>query len=571
MLNRRLLLILFLAFLTFANSCDRKKKVDQQVQLEELAGGDSVNVVNPDEPAHLCVLKAGDLYIGNVGQTQCVIKVGFSSKEKLSGTYYVVDTSNLYMQAKPFTISVITDGSNYRWSAGGGKELFFDMKYQYNSYEVNGALQANRCIKVNMDRENLTYFSFRKYSEETKDALSSYRYQKPMFEVDCEKDVVYGHAVGPWTSLSIPDDKSYAQTLLPYVFKASNQKDLDLTMDIYTPRGDSLTKRPLVVLIHGGAFFFGDKHESEMIAQCSHLASLGYVAVSLNYRMGFEMSKASIQRCAFKAIQDAHAAMRFLSHFAEKYRIDKEWMYIGGSSAGSITAMSMVYMTDESRPKSTLKKHFAGKFGSLNSSGNSYTDKVKIRGLVNMWGALYEIDDVIAHPISIVSFHGTADKVVPCYKGYPFVQLNGKNGKGKLSSMYFDEMYGSNEIHDVLKGKNVHHKFYPLEGMDHAPWKGEDRKLNEVYCFIQEKMTAFLYEDLIYDVKLKKSGLGSYHVTSSEVKHSNWELQGGVILSQSPDEIEIRLFQDAPVHKLSVSGLLNNEAGFNLQISKLVN
>jgi hypothetical protein len=185
-----------------------------------------------------------------------------------------------------------------------------------------------------------------------------------------------------------------------------------------------------------------------------------------------------------------------------------------------------------------------------------------------MWGALYEIDDVIAHPISIVSFHGTADKVVPCYKGYPFVQLNGKNGKGKLSSFYFDEMYGSHEIHEVLKGKNVHQKFYPLDSLDHAPWKGADRKLNKVYYFIQEKMSEFLYDDLVYDVKLKKGGLGSYQLTSSEVKHSDWKLQGGVILSKKTDEVEIRLFQDAPVHKLSVSGMLNNEAEFNLQ-SKL--
>lgn len=569
MLNRRLLLILFLAFLTLANSCDRKKKVDKQLQLEELSGGDSVNVVNPEGPAQLCVLKAGDVYIGNVGQTQCVIKVGFSTKDKLAGVYYVVDSNSLYMQPKSF--SVLADGSAYRWSASGGKELFFDMKYQYNSEELNGALQVNKTVKVLLQQNSLVYFSFRKYHENKKDLLTSCRYQRPVFEVDCERDVVYGHAVGPWTSLTVPDDKGYAQALLPYVFKASNQKDLDLTMDIYTPRGDSLTKRPLVVLIHGGAFFFGDKHEPEMIAQCTHLASLGYVAVSINYRMGFELTKASIQRCGVKAIQDAHAAMRFLSHFAEKYGIDKEYMYIGGSSAGSITAMSMVYMTDESRPKSTLKKHFAGKFGSLNTSGNSYTDKVKIKGLINMWGALYELDDLIAHPISIVSFHGTADKVVPCYKDYPFSQLNGKNGKGKLSGAYFDEMFGSHEIHEALKNKQVHQEFYPLEGLNHAPWKGDDRKLNEVFYFIQDKVTKFLSDDLIYDLKLKKNGVGNYQVSSSEVKSSNWELQGGIILSQSPDEVEIRLFQDAPVHKLSVSGLLNNDAAFNLQISKLVN
>lgn len=568
MLNRRLLLILFLAFLTLANSCDRKKKVDKQLQLEELSGGDSVNVVNPEGPAQLCVLKSGDIYIGNVGQTQCVIKVGFSTKEKLAGVYYVVDSNSLYMQPKSF--SVLADGSAYRWSASGGKELFFDMKYQYNSEDLNGALQVNKTVKVNLEQNSLVYFSFRKYHEKAKDSLTSYRYRRTVFEVDCERDVVYGHAVGPWTSLSIPDDKSYAQALLPYVFKASNQKDLDLTMDIYTPRNDSLTKRPLVMLIHGGAFFFGDKHEVEMIAQCTHLASLGYVAVSINYRMGFELTKASIQRCGVKAIQDAHAAMRFLTHFAEKYGIDVNEMYVGGSSAGSITAMSMVYMTDESRPKSALKKHFMGKYGSLFESGNEYRDKFRVKGLVNMWGALYEIDDVVANPLPILSFHGTADKVVPCYKGYPFAQLNGKKGKGKLSGLYFDEMYGSHEIHEVLKTKHVHNEFYPLDSLGHAPWKGDDRKLNEVYYFIQRHVSRFLYEDLIYDVKLVKKRTGVYSVSSPEVKRLNWELQGGVILSQSADEVEIRFFKDTPTHKLSVTGLLNNDAEFNLH-SKLAN
>jgi len=565
MLNRRLLLILFLAFLTLANSCDRKKKVDKQLQLEELAGGDSVNVVNPDEPAHLCVLKAGDIYIGNVGKTRCVIKVGFSSKEKLAGMYYVVDTSNLYMQAKPFTVLVETDGSDYRWSAGGGKEVFFDMKYQYDSDEVNGALQVNHSAKVNIEQENLTYFSFQKYSEETKETQSSYRYQKPLFEVDCEKDVVYGHAVGPWTSLSIPDDKGYAQTLLPYVFKASNQKDLDLTMDVYTPRGDSLKNRPLVVLIHGGAFFFGDKHDKEMIAQCTHLASLGYVAISINYRMGFELSKVSIQRCGYKAIQDAHAVMRYLTHHADEYGIDKERMYIGGSSAGSITAMSMVYMTDGSRPKSTMRKHFAGKYGSLNDSGNDLKDKFKIKGLINMWGAVYELSDVKENPLPMISFHGNADKVVPCYKGYPFAQLNGKNGKGQLSSVYFDEMYGSHEIHEVLKSKGVHQEFYLLDSLGHAPWKDENRRLNKVFYFIQDKVTHFLYDDLVYDVHLKQTDNTSFSVTTDDLKCSQWTLTGGIFLEKSPENVEIRLFKDAPVRSLSVTGLLNNDAEFALK------
>ena len=566
MLNRNHLLVLFFVFLTLLSSCHRKSGLSKDTPLQDIQQNENFEVVNPEDPAVLPVFKASDLYIGVFGNQEMVVKVLHSNSKKIEGVYYLIDSVDIYMKPVPF--SVEADEKLYCWRSKN-ESVSFDMKYQCNAREFNGVVELAEKRRQNKDVE-LHYFDFQKYTCSDVAKVQSMRYRKPLFEVDCEQNVVYGRAKGPWTSLSIPDDKGYAQALLPYVFKAANQKDLDLTMDIYTPRGDTLTKRPLVVLIHGGAFFFGDKHDNEMIAQCTHLASLGYVAVSINYRMGFELSKSSIQRCGFKAIQDAHAAMRFLCHFSDKYGIDRDRMYIGGSSAGSITAMNMVYMTDESRPKSTLKKHFAGKFGSLYNSGNDYTDKVKVKGLINMWGALYEINDVETYPIPIISFHGTADKVVPCYKGYPFAQLNGKNGKGKLSGLYFDEMYGSNEIHEVLKSKHVHHEFYPLEGMDHAPWK-EERKLNNVYYFIQDKMTRFLYDDLIYDLKLKKKGVGNYQVSSTEVKRSNWELQGGVILSQSPNEVEIRLFQDAPVHKLAVGGVLDNDAEFNLQISKLGN
>ena len=564
MLNRRTLLILFLFFLTLFYSCHRKTTLTKNTPLDEISRDESYELVNPEEPAKLPLLDS-TLYIGAFEDKKMVVRVRHSSHELLEGTYYLLDSVNLYLDPIPF--SVETRGNMYCFRSGD-EIVDFKMKYQRNAKELNGvvAKERKRGSKI---LPQLQYFGFQIYKAPKKITVKSDRYQKPRFQVDCDQGVVYGHAVGPWTSLYIPDEKGYAQALLPYVFKASTQKDLSLTMDIYTPRGDSVARRPLVVLIHGGAFFFGDKHDNEMVAQCKHLASLGYVAVSINYRMGFELTKASIQRCAFKAIQDAHAAMRYLSYFADQYRIDKNRMYIGGSSAGSITAMSMVYMTDETRPKATMKKHFEGKFGSLKTSGNTYNGEVKIKGIINMWGALYEIDDVKANPIPIISFHGTADQVVPCFKDYPFSQLNGKNGKRKISGMLFDEMYGSNEIHNVLKNKQVHQEFYPLEGMGHAPWKGSDRQLNQVFYYIQEKVTSFLYEDLIYDVKIKNEGQTMFRVTSSEVKQSSWTIKGGIALSYSNDAIDVRFFRDEKTHKVSVTGLLNNDAEFSL--SKLVN
>lgn len=335
-------------------------------------------------------------------------------------------------------------------------------------------------------------------------------------------------------------------------------------MDIYLPMNDSLTCRPLLVLIHGGAFFFGDKHDPEMIAQCRHYASLGYVVASVNYRMVFELSKVSIQRCAFKSIQDAHAAMRYLVHHAEKYGIDKNRLYIGGSSAGSITAMNMVYMTDENKPFSTRKKHFSKVHGQLHNGGNNLTETFQIRGLINMWGALYEIEDMLKYPVSLISFHGDADKVVPYDKGYPFAQLNGKKGKGKLCEAYFDAMYGSSAIAQALKGKNVHHKFYSLAGKGHAPWRDEKGDLNDVFYYIQKETTKFLYDDLTYDVSIQKKDKFAYKLNASAVKSVQWHLQGGVILSKDNDKVEIRLFKDTPDYLLSAEGLLQNDAQYSV-------
>lgn len=566
MLNRQFLTIAILVFLTLFASCDRKKTLSKNTPLEEIAEDEQFSLVNPEGPAILAVLDTKNTYLGHFGSKQVYVRLDYSSEDKLEGTYYVIDSVNLYLE--PVAFCVTTDGNAYKWE-GGDEDFFFETKYQTNKKKINGAfIQIEKHPRRAVSE--IVYFDFQKY-ETGKGKISSNRYQKKVFEVDCQQDVVYGHAIGPWTSLAVAEDEGIAKAVLPYLFKASTNKNLDLTMDVYTPRGDTLKQRPLVVLIHGGAFFFGDKHDKEMVAQCSHLASLGYVAVSLNYRMGFELSKVSIQRCGYKAIQDAHAAMRFLTHHAAEYGIDTERMYIGGSSAGSITAMNMVYMSNDNRPKSTTKKRFQGKYGPLHESGNDLKDAFKVKGLINMWGAVYELDEVSANPLPTISFHGTADQVVPYDKGLPFSQLNGKKGKGQLSGVYFDEMYGSQKINEVLKAKGVHQEFYPLDSVGHAPWKDkEDRKLNNVFYFIQGKVTKFLYDDLVYDVRLKQKNNLEYYVTSTELKNAQWTLEGGIILQESPDEVEIRLFKDAPKHTLSVTGILNNNAEFNLKINKFV-
>ena len=67
-------------------------------------------------------------------------------------------------------------------------------------------------------------------------------------------------------------------------------------MDIYQPpASDTETSRPTFIYIHTGNFLpplynggiTGDKIDSSAVNVCKQMAKRGYVAVSINYRLGW--------------------------------------------------------------------------------------------------------------------------------------------------------------------------------------------------------------------------------------------------------------------------------------------
>ena len=103
-------------------------------------------------------------------------------------------------------------------------------------------------------------------------------------------------------------------------------------MDIYQPKGDQLSKRPLIILAHGGYFLFGDKNEFS--EEAVTLAKAGYVVASINYRLiDVESSDTASMKALIDAIQDIRAAVRYFFRDAKtvnKYGIDTDRIAIGG-------------------------------------------------------------------------------------------------------------------------------------------------------------------------------------------------------------------------------------------------
>lgn len=186
----------------------------------------------------------------------------------------------------------------------------------------------------------------------------------------------------------------------------------DLVMDVYYPdlTEDEIAQRPAILLIHGGGFIGGNK--STWADECLSFAKKGYVAFSLGYRLGWDINDPTDQVLAvYRAHQDASAAMRYIVANAATYGIDTNWLFIGGSSAGAVTALNDIYVTQDE-----WNAFFPGieaSLGGLNTSGNTLSNTYQLKGVFNNWGAtiLDYIDT--SEMVPMVAFHGDQDSTVP--------------------------------------------------------------------------------------------------------------------------------------------------------------
>lgn len=170
-----------------------------------------------------------------------------------------------------------------------------------------------------------------------------------------------------------------------------------LTLDLYEPAGDTVTRRPAIVWVHGGGFRTGSKTSGEIVEQARHFARLGYVNVSINYRLsskGCLPYNAECPAAITMAKNDAQAAVRFLRAKASTYDIDTSRIAIAGTSAGAITAYNVAYGSD-----------------SVGSSGNPGPSS-KVRAAVSLSGAAILTSPDPGEPPTL-AFHTTGDAVVP--------------------------------------------------------------------------------------------------------------------------------------------------------------
>jgi para-nitrobenzyl esterase len=202
-------------------------------------------------------------------------------------------------------------------------------------------------------------------------------YLEPRFEVRVARGIVYGSG--------------------PVIEPEPAQ--VELRLDLYEPEGDGVEASPPgILLLHGGGWIAGDREDERIGAIATALATRGYLAASIDYRLLADsppvqlstdfQGLTAIPFFAATAAEDAFAAYEWLRANAS---VDPERMFIGGASAGAVSALTLAFSADDV----------------------DVPDPPRFLGVVDLWGLIFQLDHVEAGEAAIFIVHGDADGTVP--------------------------------------------------------------------------------------------------------------------------------------------------------------
>lgn len=236
-----------------------------------------------------------------------------------------------------------------------------------------------------------------------------------------------------------------------YYNPADTTSDLKVTivkMDVYKPKTsvDATTDRPVIIFIHTGNFLpppvngspNGHKVDSTAIVLCTEWAKRGYVAVAVNYRLGWnplasnvETRRGQLLNAVYRAIHDVKVAVRTLKDNASTYGIDPTKVTLYGEGTGAYVALA--YETLDKNEEMELPKFRVGGagdsyinravVGEIDGSGgglNLYaasTTSTEVASIVTAGGALADTSWLEAGDAPMIAFHCVRDAFAPFNEG----------------------------------------------------------------------------------------------------------------------------------------------------------
>lgn len=254
----------------------------------------------------------------------------------------------------------------------------------------------------------------------------------------------------------------------------------ELFMDIYTPNGDTVSQRPVMIFAFGGGFLQGSRDEGYVQRACNRFAKAGYVAAAIDYRTGFDplglfpIPTEELMRTFFRAMQDMRGAVQWFRAHADQMgntlRIDDNLITVGGASAGGITACLTAYC-DKSSEFAEMgdTMAIAGLGGFYSSSGTYSSYSWEAQGVFSIAGAIVNTAWIEPGDPPIFSAHGDQDLTVP-YQG-------GNFGIGPISI----GLEGSYNIDQAAKAVGVCSYLFTMPGEGHPSGNESEEFLDQIF------------------------------------------------------------------------------------------
>jgi poly(3-hydroxybutyrate) depolymerase len=251
-----------------------------------------------------------------------------------------------------------------------------------------------------------------------------------------------------------------------------------LKLDLYEPTGDTAAKRPLIIWVHGGSFIGGSKTDGDVVELSQRFAKKGYVCASIDYRIGFfPFDSANAVKAVVRAVQDLRGSLRYFykdAQTTDTYQIDTNLIFIGGSSAGAITALHLAYLNEECEIAGYLSSTVITQLGGLEGASGNPGYSSKVQGVINGCGALARYSWLEAGDVPLCSVHGTNDNTVKYNRGIvnPGTPL-----------MFLD---GSRMLHERACAVGLENQFYTFPNAPHVPYAGNQAYMDTTANFIRD-------------------------------------------------------------------------------------
>ena len=307
------------------------------------------------------------------------------------------------------------------------------------------------------------------------------RYLSEVFtsaEVNVENDVTFGTNIDFLTSdfsnpaaygpevMALQTDVSTGQPIpAPFFNPADGSTVVKVTnvkMDIYEPDQavDSETARPVFIFVHTGNALppplngspTGTRKDSSAVEICERMARRGYVAVSMDYRLGWnplgstvEIRRGTLLNAIYRAIHDVKQCVRSLkadAAGANTYAIDPSKVVLYGEGTGGYITLATATLDDPA-------ELFIDKFRPDPFDPNtSYVDTATVGNIegfggalclyrpngqnsdfnfcVNAGGALDDTSWLAPGDVPMVAFHTVFDPFAPFTEGVVIVPTTGE-------------------------------------------------------------------------------------------------------------------------------------------------